>query len=421
MNFFKKPQILLLLLFIFITYSRGACLSLNQLDIEYYSFFRITEDAPLKSEIVLYPPAVFTKINNNVCDITYSSTTFLTEIKDHEYVEPEPVNEQSSGDNKDRFIILASYHNNDTARNLVEQWIKYYTTRGRRSFSIWLKRSGKYMELIKEILKSNDLPEDLVYLPLIESGFRTEARSPSDAVGPWQFIESTARRYGLKINYWIDERRDPVKSTKAASEYLKDLYNIFQSWPLTLAAYNAGEGAVIRALRKTKTDDYWRIVHTRYLKKETRRYVSKFIAAGIIASDPVKYGFSEINYHLPLKFEEVKIKGPSALSFIAKCSNTSTRTIKELNPEIKRWCTPPDEKEYIIRIPQGRKEKFLICYNNARPAERMPKIPYIIKKGDTIYEIAKRYRVRRKEIFALNKGINPRRLRPGKILYLPPE
>ncbi len=318
------------------------------------------------------------------------------------------------------YIILASYSENELVKKYVDRQIKIYTTKKRKTFAQWLARAGRYLELIKSILREEGLPEELVYLPLIESGFNTRARSHARAVGPWQFISATAKKYGLKINYWVDERRDPVKSTRAAARYLKDLYDQFGSWPLALAAYNAGEGRVRRALRKCKTDDYWRIIKTRYLKRETKHYVSKFFAAGIIASEPEKYGFSDIQYHEPIKFEEVSIDKPASLKFIARCAKTSLRHIKELNPELKRWCTPVDEPTYVLRIPEGTREDFLECFNNAPPNKRMPRVPYIIKKGDTIYEIAKRYGIKRRDIFALNKGINPRRLRPGRILYLPP-
>ncbi|GEM_PF-1935260 len=325
-----------------------------------------------------------------------------------------------TGPAKREFLLLASYKDDDSARSLVERHIYLYTTRKRRSFATWLQRSGRYLDTIKAILRENDLPEDLVYLPLIESGFSTDARSSAHAVGPWQFIPSTGRSYGLKMDYWRDERRDPIKSTVAAARYLKDLYNRFGSWPLALAAYNAGEGRIRRALRKTRSDSYWRIIRTGYLKRETKDYVSKFIAAGKIASEPEKYGFTDIDYHEPMRFDEVEINSPVSLSFIAKCTESTIRKIRELNPELKRWCTPPDLRTYTVRIPEGTAGRFTECFNNASPKERMPKIPYIIKKGDTLWDIANTFRVTRRELYALNRGIDPKRLRPGSILYLPP-
>jgi membrane-bound lytic murein transglycosylase D len=318
------------------------------------------------------------------------------------------------------FVLLASYHENDTAKSKVDQHIYLFTTKKRRTFERWLERSGRYLDTIKSILREEGLPEELVYLPLIESGYNTSALSKARAVGPWQFIKSTARRYGLKIDYWRDERRDPIKSTRAAARYLKDLYAQFGSWALTLAAYNAGEGRVRRALYRTKSDNYWRIIRSRYLKSETKNYVSKFIAGGIIASEPEKYGFIDIDYHEPLRFEEKEIRLPASLSFIARCTNSDIKTIRELNPELKRWCTPPYLKSYIVRIPEGTGEKFSECFKSASAGERMSKVPYIVKKGDTLYDLAKKYGISRKELYALNRGINPRRLRPGMMIYLPP-
>lgn len=318
------------------------------------------------------------------------------------------------------YVILTTYIEDDIARPFIERQIELFTIKKRKTFEKWLERMGKYIEIIRTVLLEEDMPEDLVYLPLIESGYNTSAFSRARAVGPWQFIDSTARRYGLKIDYWRDERRDPVKSTRAAARYLKDLYSEFGTWSLALAAYNAGEGKIRKALRKTKADNYWGIARTRYLKTETRNYVSKFIAAGTIASAPEDFGFNEIDYHPPLRFEEVDIMLPASLTFIAECSDTSVPVIKELNPELKRWCTPPDLQTYTIRIPEGQKDVFLECFYNSTSKERMPKIPYFIKKGDTLYDLAIKYNIPQKELLALNKGINPRRLRPGSMIYLPP-
>lgn len=321
---------------------------------------------------------------------------------------------------KRAFLFLASYQDSDTAIDRVERQLHLFTTSKKRSFTLFLKRSGKYLDTMQSILKDEGLPEDLAYLPLIESGYNTAARSKARAVGPWQFISATAKKYDLKIDYWRDERRDPIKSTIAAARYLEDLYYRFESWPLSLAAYNAGEGKVRRAIFRSKSHNYWNVINTNYLKRETRDYVSKFIAAGIIASDPEKYGFSDIAYYEPMRFVEKKIELPASLSFIARCANTDVGTIRDLNPELKRWCTPPYLKAYMLRIPEGAGETFMNCFNSAPAGERMEKVPYIVKKGDTLYDIAKKYRLPRRELYALNSHIKPRRLRPGAMIYLPP-
>ncbi len=319
------------------------------------------------------------------------------------------------------YVILAAYEEDDSVKRMVEKQLNLYLTTKRNTFQTWLERSGRYKDLIQELLKKESLPPDLVFLPLIESGYKLSARSRARAVGPWQFISATAKRYGLRINYWIDERRDPVKSTLAAARYLKDLYEDFKSWPLALAAYNAGEGRIRYAIRKGRTRDYWKLASSRrYLKRETRQYVSKFIAAGIIATNPELYGFSDLQYGEPFRFDEVKINSPVSLKFVAGCTGTTVSRIKELNPELKRWCTPPDMSSYTIRVPYGKGGEFQKCYNSAKPSERMPRIPYIVRKGDTLYDIARKFGVPRREVYSMNRGINPRRLRPGMMIFLPP-
>jgi len=190
---------------------------------------------------------------------------------------------------------IAPYKSNPAAVKAVEKNTALFTERIRERFSMWLSRSGKYMELMKEILKNKNVPEDIVFLSLIESGFNPHAYSVARAAGPWQFITSTAKRYGLAIDWWRDERRDPVKSTEAAANYLSDLYEMFGSWNLAMAAYNAGEGKILKALKRSKSDDYWPLLDTSYIRNETKNYVPKFIAASAIASNPEEFGFINIS------------------------------------------------------------------------------------------------------------------------------
>ncbi|MBI4691041.1 MAG: lytic transglycosylase domain-containing protein [Nitrospirae bacterium] len=254
---------------------------------------------------------------------------------------------------------IAAYESNPVAVKAVEKNMSLFTEKIKERFSLWLSRSGKYIELMKEIIKGKNLPENIVFLPLIESGFNPNAYSVARAVGPWQFIASTARRYGLVIDWWRDERKDPVKSTEAASSYLKDLYEMFGSWNLAMAAYNAGEGKILRALNRSKSDDYWSLLGTRHIKRETKEYVPRFIAASTIAINPEEFGFKDIEYHLPLDYDEVTVNKPVDLEVAARCADTTVQVIKELNPELRRWCTPPDMSGYMLRIPAGTKELFL--------------------------------------------------------------
>ncbi|MGE5893781.1 MAG: transglycosylase SLT domain-containing protein, partial [bacterium] len=241
------------------------------------------------------------------------------------------------------------------------------------------------------------------------------------AVGPWQFIKGTALKYGLKVNFWVDERRDPVKSTHAASRYLGELYERFESWALAMAAYNAGEGKIERALRKSKADDYWPLLRTRYLRSETKNYVAKFIAARQIASDPEGYGFSEIEYHSPFEFDEVEVPSPIDLEVVATAAGTTYDVIKELNPELRAWCTPLGASTYVVRIPKGTTETFLANLNAIPEEERLTLKQYTVKRGDTLVKIAKAEGVPMEVLLAINglKKSGPVSL--GTVLYLPPK
>ena len=184
---------------------------------------------------------------------------------------------------------------------IVDRWIEYFTGPGRPSFSVWLGRGGRYIGLFREILEQRRLPKDLAYLSLIESGFNPKARSRAGAVGPWQFMPGTARRMGLKINFYLDERRHPMKSTRAAAAYLSKLYEEFGDWYLALAAYNAGEHRIARAIRRSGRKDYWSLARTRYLPNETRNYVAKYLAGMIIAKKPGSFRIRRHRLRPPLE------------------------------------------------------------------------------------------------------------------------
>ena len=260
-----------------------------------------------------------------------------------------------------------------------------------------------------------------MFLSLVESGFNPYAYSVARAAGPWQFISATAKRYGLVIDWWRDERRDPVKSTAAAANYLSDLYEMFGSWNLAMAAYNAGEGRIMKALKRSKSDDYWPLLNTRHIKSETKNYVPRFIAASTIAANPEEFGFMNIVYHQPLNYDEVKVSGPLDLEVAAKCADTTVETIKELNPELRRWCTPPHEHAYVLRIPAGTKELFQQNLAAIPENERFSVETYTVKKGDTLQKIAKKTGVTVKAILVLNSMDKARSLKLGTEISLPPE
>ena len=272
----------------------------------------------------------------------------------------------------------------------VESHIDYFNVRIRDKFELWLSRSGRYLPLMKEIFKKNNLPEDLVFVSLIESGFNPYAYSRSAAVGPWQFMKGTGRRYGLRINEWIDERRDPVKSTAAAANYLKDLYAMFNSWPLALASYNAGEGRVGRAMAKSKAGDFWDLRSTRYLRPETRNYVPKFMAATIIAKNPEKYGFN-LNYHEPLQYDEVVIDRPTDLQLIAKTAGVTYEEVKELNPELRQSVTPLGYDDYRLKLPVGAKTAFEERFAQIPEWEKTVWLKHVVRRGETLASIARKF------------------------------
>lgn len=310
---------------------------------------------------------------------------------------------------------------NPVAAKAVDRNISLFSDRIRERFSIWLLRSGKYLELMKAILKEKSVPEDIAFLPFIESGFNPNAYSVARAVGPWQFIASTGKRYGLKIDWWRDERKDPVKSTHAAANYLKDLYEMFGSWNLAMAAYNAGEGKILKALNRSRSDDYWDLLSTRYIKKETKEYVPRFIAAKLIATDPHNYGFVDQQYHPPFTYDEVVIEKPLDLGIAAECAETSLEVVRELNPELRRWSTPPDVPSYTLRIPYGKKDLFMQNLAKIPVEERFSLTPYVAKKGDSIKRLSTRTGVPVNVILDLNddRGLKP--LKAGEVIYLPPK
>jgi membrane-bound lytic murein transglycosylase D len=301
----------------------------------------------------------------------------------------------------------------------VEQFIQYFQTTARKVFTHWLARSEKYIPFMKNLFKENGLPEDLVYLALIESGFNPYAYSRSKASGPWQFISLTGKRYGLTSNWWMDERRDPEKSTIAAAKYLKDLYDLFECWYLAAASYNAGEKKIATAIKRYRTEDFWELTKYRYLKQETKNYVPQMIAASLIAKDPEKYGFNDIEYQEPLCYDKVKVPEVTDLRLIAQACEVNIEEIKALNPELSRWCTPPNLRDYEIKIPLGKKELFLKNFEILYSGKPSQFKIHIVKKGDSLSKISKLYRVDLDPILDLNRLKKTSRLSTGMNLLIP--
>ncbi|MGH7829188.1 MAG: transglycosylase SLT domain-containing protein, partial [Candidatus Binatia bacterium] len=266
----------------------------------------------------------------------------------------------------------------------VRYFVDFFSARKKDFFERALSRSGRYIPMMATILRDEGLPEDLVYLSLIESGFSPYAYSRAKAVGPWQFIRSTGLRYGLAINWWVDERRDPVKATRAAAAYLKDLHLLFGEWFLAAAAYNAGEGKIGRAMNRSRTNDFWRLSQKKYLKQETRNYVPKFIAAALIARDPERHGFGDVEYQDPLEYDEVTITAPLQLKIAAELADTTVDAIKELNPALLRNYTPPSEEGFTLRLPAGKAEVFAQAHEMLPDSAKVKFVVHTVAKGETL-------------------------------------
>ncbi len=301
----------------------------------------------------------------------------------------------------------------------VEAFIELFEGRQREWIKRALRRSGRYAQRMKQILREEGLPEDLVYLALIESGFNPYAYSRAKAMGIWQFIPATGRRYGLVINWWIDERRDLEKSTRAAAHYLKDLYGLFDDWYLAAAAYNAGEGKLKRAIRKYDSTCFWDLSRYRYLRRETKNYVPRYLAALTIAKDPARFGLEGIEYDAPLLYETVPLPDATDLAVVAKGCGKSLGLLNKLNPQLRRGCTPPDYPNYEVKVPLGTKEAFLAYYARLDPAKRLTFRRHRIRKNETLSHIAVHYGISVNSIMAMNRLKSRHSIREGKSLIIP--
>ena len=302
----------------------------------------------------------------------------------------------------------------------VDRLLDYYTGSGRRMFGSWLERAGRYIPKIQMIFATEGLPLDLAYLALIESGFNDKAYSWANAAGPWQFIESTGELYGLKNNWWQDERCDIEKSTRAAAKHLKYLYHRFDgNWYLAVAAYNAGSGKVMQAVRESHSEDFWVLTRGKVLREETRNYLPKLLATLKIVKNLNSYGFDELDYDEPIAYETVVVPTATDLDIVARFCDTDYEEIKELNPELKRWSTPPGEKNYLLHVPVGTADQFNRQYAQLPADQRAHYLRHQVKRGDTLRGLANKYRIQVDDIISLNNIKDPRALRVGSDLILP--
>ncbi|HKY73451.1 MAG TPA: transglycosylase SLT domain-containing protein [Nitrospira sp.] len=309
----------------------------------------------------------------------------------------------------------------------VQGHIRYFNTSIRSRFEQWLIRLSRYRPLVENIFAEFHLPSDLVYLSLVESGFNPYAYSRAKATGPWQFMKGTAKLYGLRVDAYVDERRDPIKSTVAAARYLRDLYDLFGAWPLAMAAYNAGEGKVMRALHKAQAESFTDISKTRLIRRETKEYVPRFMAATIIAKNPDRYGFPQ-EAGEPHQFEEVVVTRPLHFHAIANATGVPYSELRLLNPELRRDATPPGDDAYLLKVPVGTKAKVEQLLDRI-PTYKFPPMAkpqfasdgasrwYKVRVGDTLEKVSRRFRIPLKTLKTRNNLSGPT-IRAGDFLVI---
>lgn len=300
----------------------------------------------------------------------------------------------------------------------VATWVKFFTGKGRRHFINYTQRAGRYAPVLSKIMADSGLPRDLIYLAMAESGFQNHARSWAKAVGPWQFMPYTGKKFGLNIDWYVDERRDPLKATIAAANYLKTLHGLFGSWELAAAGYNAGEGKIARAQRMYRTTDFWKLCNGRYLRPETKNYVPKIMALAIIGKNLDVFGFNEIEFEKALDYEEILVKGNSDLYEVAEILELDFEEVKRYNPEITRWQTPPYMETYSLRVPVGAKEAWE-TYKDKDSVVSDSYKTYVPASRTSMNHVSKKYKVPVEVLTALNPDLNEHNLAAKSVVYLP--
>jgi membrane-bound lytic murein transglycosylase D len=300
----------------------------------------------------------------------------------------------------------------------VAMWVKYFSGKGRKHFINYTHRAGRYAPVLSKIMADNGLPRDLIYLAMAESGFQNHARSWAKAVGPWQFMPYTGKKFGLNIDWYVDERRDPLKASIAAASYLKTLHNLFGSWELAAAGYNAGEGKIGRAIKMYGTKDFWRISKGRYLKPETKNYVPKIMALAIIGKNLDVFGFTEVKFQKALDYEEILVKGNADLYEVAEVLEIDFDELKRYNPEVVRWQTPPYMETYPLRVPVGAKEAWDEFKDKDSVVADSFK-PYVTNSRSSFQHISRKFKVPVEVLKELNPDLNEDSL-PGRTVVLLP-
>jgi membrane-bound lytic murein transglycosylase D len=304
----------------------------------------------------------------------------------------------------------------------VEKTIAYFMQgNGRTFFTKWLGRSKKFIPKMKEIFREEGTPEELVYLSMIESGLNPTVTSKAQAVGLWQFIEGTGSLYGLKSNWWLDNRRDPWKATRAAAKHLKDLYRAMGDWHLALACYDCSMTRIRRCMSETGDSTFWGIRDC--LPKETQNYIPLYIAATVIAMDPAHYGFTNIQYENPKEYDTVYIHEAVDLNAIGTASGVSGLEIKDLNPELLQPSTPPVEicgpGGYCVKIPVGTAKQFYERYAKLTPEEKRPWLIHTVERGESLRSIAKTYGLTVDQLADYNNLSSTEKVKRGTRIRVP--
>jgi membrane-bound lytic murein transglycosylase D len=310
----------------------------------------------------------------------------------------------------------------DADHQQVQFFLDRYTGSRREVVGTWFGRSGRYLSMIRDVLRSKGLPEDLAFTAMVESGFNPLAVSRAGAKGLWQFMATTARRYGLRVDHWVDERLDPQKSTLAAAAYLQDLYRQFGSWALAQAAYNAGEVAVARAVRGTGSTDFWTLAGSKFLRQETKEFVPQIHAATVIGRDPVRFGF-DIDEPTAHEVESISVPPSTDLRRLSAAAGISADLLHSLNAVLLRGVTPPGGA-YELRIPAGAAEGVraalaprhtAVASARGTPAVRASGTAevHVVRPRETVSSIARQYGVSIRDVLRWNRLDRQDRIRPG--------
>jgi membrane-bound lytic murein transglycosylase D len=303
----------------------------------------------------------------------------------------------------------------------VLSYVQLFTGRLKGYLEEGLSRGARFLPMIQDVFRAEGLPLDLAYVPLVESAFKPNALSRASAKGIWQFMSGTALENGLKRDWYIDERSDPEKATRAAANYLKTLYGMFGDWHLALASYNGGPGRVQRAMQRSRMNDFWALsANSRYLPRETRDYVPLILAAVIIARNPAQYGMNIEPFDLP-KFEKVALPGPIDLRRVAEWSGVPVQTLQELNPELRRWTTPVRMSDYELKVPEGAAALVHARLSGVDPDELASLNRYSVRKGETLLSISRKLKVSRNDLAEANYLPTGARLSAGQQLIIPRE